>query len=214
MPKASSKKSVIPEPVRDENWSLFDAEAAYADSMLRTATRDIDGAIHALEQSLRSKPDYAPAILSLGSVEYQRGRVAKGKRLFLSLLDLDNADIAEMVDAVGSFLIGQCNYRHGLDLYRAAARRFPDVAAMQAGLACCAGHLGGHSEAVAASEKALAIEPDDPEFTSDLGWSLMQAGRLAEAEGTLRRAVELDATNEIARNNLRICQNRMAGRKV
>ena len=213
MRKTSSKKSVPSEPAGTEDWSLFDAEASYADSIVRTAARDIEGAVNALESSLRSKPDYAPAILSLGSVEYQRGKAAKGKRLFLSLVDLDHDDIVDIVDMAGSFLIDQSNYRHGLDLYRAAARRFPDVAVFQSGLACCAGHMDQHSEAVEASEKALQIEPGNPEFTSDLGWSLIHAGRLVEAEKLLQRAVQIDASSEIAQNNLKLCRDRMAGQK-
>ena len=115
MRKTSSKKSVPSEQAGTEDWSLFDAEASYADSIVRTAARDIEGAVNALESSLRSKPDYAPAILSLGSVEYQRGKAAKGKRLFLSLVALDHDDIVDIVDMAGSFLIDQSNYRHGLD---------------------------------------------------------------------------------------------------
>ncbi len=84
------------------------------------------------------------------------------------------------------------------------------IAAIQSGLACCAGHMGHHAEAAVASERALRIEPGNAEFTNDLGWSLLQAGRLAEAETMLQRAVELDSSNEIARNNLKLCRDRLA----
>ncbi len=55
--------------------------------MLKSALGDGRGCIEALEQALEAVPTYAPALLSLGSVEYQRRRPARGRRLFLSLLE-------------------------------------------------------------------------------------------------------------------------------
>lgn len=66
----------------------FAAEAAYADSLFRSALGDQQGVIEALEQALEAMPTYAPAIPSLGSVEYQLHRPAKGRRLFHSRLEL------------------------------------------------------------------------------------------------------------------------------
>ena len=57
-----------------DGWQLFAAEAAYADSMVKSALGDGVGCLAALRQSLEALPTYAPAILSLGSVEYQRRR--------------------------------------------------------------------------------------------------------------------------------------------
>jgi hypothetical protein len=71
-----------------EGWRRFNAEAAYAQSILRSALGDAQGCIAALRQALEVLPTYAPAILSMGSVQYQRGRRATGRRLFLSLLDV------------------------------------------------------------------------------------------------------------------------------
>jgi len=87
--------------------SDFLAEGAYADSILRTALGDHEGSIAALRRSLECKPTYAPAILSLGSVEYQLGKRAEGQALFRSLLSLpkDTPDLCEIIDEAGSFLI-------------------------------------------------------------------------------------------------------------
>jgi len=71
-----------------ERWDLFEAQAAHADGMLRSASGDTKGCIQALERAVEIKPDYAPAVLSLGSVEYQRERKAAGRKLFLSLLSM------------------------------------------------------------------------------------------------------------------------------
>ena len=62
-----------------EGWRSFNAEAAYAESIFRSALGDAQGCIAALRYALKVLPTYAPAILSMGSVEYQRGRRARGR---------------------------------------------------------------------------------------------------------------------------------------
>ncbi|MEK7407613.1 MAG: tetratricopeptide repeat protein [Acidobacteriota bacterium] len=202
-PKASNKE-------RD-----FEAEAAYADSIFRTGLGDIEGAVAALERALEWKPTYAPAILSMGSVEYQRGRKAEGRKLFLSLLSLPEktTDLAEIIDEAGDFLIQSREYKDGLALYRDAVVKFPDVAALHQGLGCCAGHEGFYDEALAASDRALELEPGNQKFVNDLGWTLFLAGRFADAEKVLERAVSMDPTDGLARENLRICRTKIPKRR-
>jgi len=120
-----------------QKWSLFEAEAAYANSIFRSAIGDSAGCIRALERAIEIKPTYAPAVLSMGSVEYQRNRKVTGRKLLLSLVAMpdDAADIAAIIDKAGDFLIGIREYADGLELYRAAARRFPEVAVMHQGRA-------------------------------------------------------------------------------
>lgn len=193
----------------------FYAEAEYADSMLRSARGDSQGCVSALRRALEWKPTYAPAILSMGSVEYQRGQRTEGRRLFRSLLSLPKktTDLGEIIDDAGSFLIQIGAYKDGLTLYRAAVERFPTVARLHQGLGCCAGHEGFHDEAVGASEQALQLEPANQTFVNDLGWVLFEAGRLGPAETTLERAVSMDPSDELARENLRICKAEISRRR-
>lgn len=193
--------------------SLFDAEAAYADSLFRSALGDDEGVIESLRRSLEFIPTYAPAILSLGSVEYQLGNVAQGRELFHALLELPDGtgDLREIVDKVGDFLIQENQYQDGLKLYRRAVARFPRVAVFHQGLGCCAGHQGLHSEAVSASRAALALEPKNQKFVNDLGWSLYQAGNIEEARSVLERAVSMDKTDKLAEENLQICMGSNKG---
>jgi Flp pilus assembly protein TadD len=189
--------------------SRFWAESAYADSMLKSAMGDIEGCIASLELSLRILPDHAPSILSLGSVEYQRGRRHEGKALFTSLVELpqNTADLAEIVDKAGSFLIHQKEYADGLDLFRKAVTLFPRIGALHQGHGCCAGHQGEHAEAVQASRAALALEPTNQELVNDLGWCLLEAGNLEEAERILKQAVAMNPADALARENLRYCRS-------
>ncbi len=191
----------------DVGGLLLAAQASYADSMVRSAMGDGPGCIQALRRSHEILPTYAPAILALGSVEYQLRKPAEGRRLLLLLLELPDGtpDLIEVIDLAGDFLIQSGQHADGLELYRRAAKRFPQVAVFQQGAGCCAGHLGLHDEAIAASEAALRLEPDNQKLVNDLGWSLHQAGRQEAALRELRRAVAMDPEDGLAAENLRHC---------
>src|SRR2546421_448364 len=91
----------------------------------------------------------AKTVLSSG-----RGR---GRRLFFSLLSLpeDTEDLSEIIDKARSFLIEIEQYADGLQLFREAASKFPEVAEFQEGIGCCAGHKGFIDEALAAGRRAI-----------------------------------------------------------
>ena len=196
-------------------WRLFDAEATRADSISQIAPGDTERSVAAAKRALALRPDYPPAILTMGSIEYQRRRQNEGRILFLSLLSLpdDDCDIREIIDMAGSFLIRSKEYADGLELFRGAVERFPDRANLYQGLGCCAGHEGFFDEAVAAYEKALALDPNSQELTNDLGWSLYESGRLERARDLLLRAVSMDSSDELARGNLRICQQALSKKR-
>jgi len=194
------------------DWDLFNAEANYAESIVRTALGDYPAAVLALRRALAAKPGYAPAILGLGTVEYQRGKRAEGRKLFQALLSLpeDTTDLCGIIDQAGDFLIQRDAYKDGLEHFRKAAARFPNVAVFHQGVGCCAGHQRLYDEALAASNRAIELEPSKQEFVSDLGWTFFLAGRLREAEEALERAVSMDPDNVCARNNLRMCKDKLS----
>ena len=198
----------------EDRWNLREAEGAYAESLFRDATGDSQGSLAALERSLSFKSDYAPAVLSMGSVEYKRGRREEGRRLLLSLGGLADkaADLPDIIDEAGMFLIQEKEYEDGIALYRAAVERIPDSPALYAGCACCAGHMGRFDEALEAAERAVDLDPANPSFVNDLGWTLLLAGRLDEACEVLERAMDMNPADELARENLNRCQERMAKR--
>ena len=209
MPESSQPKATRAE-------RQFCAEAAYAESIVREALGDSAASIAALKRALEAMPTYAPAILSMGSVEYQLGRIAEGRELFQSLLSLprNTTDIRQIIDEAGTFLTRRKEYEDGMALYRAAVKRYPDVAALWEGLGYCASHAGLHEEAVPANQRALELEPKNQKLVNDLGWTLFQAGRLVQARETLERAVAMDPRDELAAENLRFCMKKMAGRKI
>lgn len=137
---------------KNGGWELFNAEAAYAEGIFRSALGQFGAAVSSLEQALEVKPDYAPAIF-MGTVEYQRARRAEGRKLFESLLSLpeDTTELCEIIDKAGDFLIQRGAYKDRLGLYRAAAARFPRVAVFHQGGVLC------------------GLEPSNQKFVNDLG---------------------------------------------
>lgn len=190
----------------------FYAEAEYADSIFRDARGDREGSIVALKRALEAMPSYAPAILSMGSVFYQTGRIAEGRELFQSLLSLpkDTPDICQIIDEAGTFLTRFGAYEDGMALYRTAVKRYPDVPVLLQGLGYCAGHAGLYEEAVSANRRAVQLEPENQKLVNDFGWTLLQAGRLPQARQTLERAVSMDPSDELAKENLRFCRQQTA----
>ena len=77
-----------PEKESAEAWRLFEAEAAYAESIFRGAIGDMEASIAAAERALEIKPDYPPAVLTMGSIEYQREKSGEGALPFAKLLSL------------------------------------------------------------------------------------------------------------------------------
>ena len=194
-----------------DDGALFRAEAEYAHSIFQSSLGNAEASLAALSRSLACKPDYAPALMSVGSVEYQMGRRAKGRKLFLSLLSLpkNTPDVITCIDEAGNFLIQMRKYKDALELYRAAAARFPKIAVLHQGVGCCAAHERLFDEAVAASQRAFELDPGNQELANDLGYSLFEAGRLKEARTFLEKAVAMDPANELARTNLALCKKKM-----
>jgi len=67
-------------------------------------------------------------------------------------------------------------------------------------------------EALAYAERAESIAPRDPNTIDTLGWVLAENGRLADAEGTLLKALDIDSTNLPAMYHLAVVYQRMGNK--
>jgi len=73
--------------------------------------------------------------------------------------------------------------------------------------------LNEPAEAESICLDVLRLEPDNQQFVNDLGWPLIESGLLQEALATLERAVVMDPADELARENLRFCNQRITKRR-
>jgi Flp pilus assembly protein TadD len=78
------------------------------------------------------------------------------------------------------------------------------------GLGYCAGNAGLHEVAVSANRRALHLEPKNQKWVNDLGWTLLLAGRLPQAREALEWTVSMDPRDELVKENLRFCTQRIA----
>jgi tetratricopeptide (TPR) repeat protein len=188
------------------------AEEAYSQAILRHSVGDKTGALAALEHSIRLNPKFAPAILTMGSVEYQREQQAEGKRLLFSLLSLPRTteNLFSVIDEAGSFLISVNQVDDAFELYREAARKFPKVAQFHQRVGYCSAQEGLFEEALASSQRAIELDPDNAAYVSDFGWTLVLAERYQEAEAAFLRALDMDPSDERAQANLQYCRERLA----
>ena len=162
--------------------------------------------------ALAIDPLFAPAILTVGSIEYQFGRVDEAMELFMTLTTLpaDEPDLPVIIDKAGDFLLDEEDHEHAQALYAAAEGAFPDVAIYPVGLGYCLGKLGLYEEALEKARRADELEPDDCRHLNDLGWALFEAGYGAEAEEVLVRAAALSPEDyEFPRNNLETVREAM-----
>ncbi len=155
--------------------------------------------------ALAIDPLYAPAILTVGSLEYMNGRIGEGMDLFLTLTKLpdDEDDLNIIIDKAGDFLLDNNDYKNALVLYSAAEKAYPKEALYLIGAGFCLIKLGRHEESVEKHRRADALEPNNYKHLNDLGYSLFEAGKFDEAELVLEKSIVLAPEDyEFPRNNL------------
>ena len=155
--------------------------------------------------ALAIDPLFAPAILTVGSIEYQLGRVEEAMKLFMTLATLpkEEEDLEIIIDKAGDFLIDQDDYENALALYSAAEKAYPNEVVYLNGSGYCLGKLGRYKDSVEKFRRADALEPDNYKHLNDLGYSLLEAGRFDEAEEILKKSISLAPPDyEFPRNNM------------
>jgi tetratricopeptide (TPR) repeat protein len=198
----------------------WEYDAVFAGNLFATAMGHLSDAVWEADPALEGvlalaiDPLFAPALLTVGSIEYQCGRPEAAMEHFLNLTALpeNEPDIVEIIDKAGYFLFDEKDYQNALRLYEAAAEARPSVAAYWSGVGYCLGKLGRLEEALAATRRALDLEPDNAVWLSDLGWALVEMGNYEDARPLLERAVALaPADFELAGENLKEL-DRLTGR--
>jgi len=155
--------------------------------------------------ALAIEPLFAPALLTVGSLEYQLDRVDAAMELFLRLaaLPADGPELAEVIDQAGDFLLDRNDFGNALRLYETAVAHHAETAALWSGVGYCLGRLGRRTEAVGAARRAVALEPSSAVRLNDLGWALVEAQSYNEARTVLEQAVALaPADYDLPRANL------------
>lgn len=166
--------------------------------------------------SLTIDPLYAPAILTVGSIEYQVGRIEEAMKLFLSLTKLpeDEEELSTIIDNTGDFLIDNDDFENALKLYTAAEKAFPNNALYLIGSSYCLGKLGRYMESVEKCRCAIILEPNNYKYLNDMGYSLLEAGKFDECEQYLKKSISLAPKDyKLPHNNLKELRRRKTERQ-
>jgi tetratricopeptide (TPR) repeat protein len=93
--------------------------------------------------ALAIDPTYAPAMLTVGSMEFQLGRRDEAIGLFHGLLKLptDTPQLEVIVDKAGEYLLSEKDYDRAVDFYAAASAIFPTSTAILGGWGLCLSKL-------------------------------------------------------------------------
>ncbi len=171
-------------------------DSACASMLMAQATKETDLVRPAwLEAAvpLAIDPEYAPAMLTVGSLEYQYGRVREAMSLFLKLITCpaDTEDLHEIIGKAGDFLMDQGDHVNAGQLYAGAVQAYPHIAEHHVGQGICALKRGMIMESVAHHRRAVKLEPNSYRHLNDLGYSLLESLQFDEAEEVLQRAVQL-----------------------
>jgi tetratricopeptide (TPR) repeat protein len=164
--------------------------------------------------ALAIDPLYAPAILTVGSLEYMVGRIEEAMNLFMTLTELseDEDELNTIIDKAGDFLIDNDDYENALALYAAAEKAYPKDALYLIGSGYCLGKLGRYEDSVEKHRCADSLEPNNYKHLNDFGYSLLEAGRFDEAEQMLKKSISLAPEDyEFPRNNLNELRERRKG---
>lgn len=155
--------------------------------------------------ALAMDPLFAPAILTVGSIEYHLGRVPEAMKLFLQLTTLpkDEPDLSVIIDKAGDFLLDENDLDNALLLYSEAEKAFPDEPLYPNAAGYCLGKMGRLSESLEKSKRSVEMDPENHMWLNDLGYTFMLQGNLDEAEIYLEKSAALAPEDYLfAKNNL------------
>ena len=131
--------------------------------------------------------------------------------MFLTLTKLpeNEEDLAVIIDKAGDFLLDQKDIKNALELYLSGERAYPNQALHYIGSGYCFYKLGNIEKVTLKERRAVELEPDNYRHLNDLGYSLLEAGLIQEAESVLKKSVSLVPPEyQYARNNLELVYER------
>jgi tetratricopeptide (TPR) repeat protein len=156
--------------------------------------------------ALAIDPEFAPAILSVGSYEYSYGRIPEAMEHFFYLASISEEsepDIDKIIEKAADFLCNHGSHDKAIELVLYSSKNKPSKAIYHDLLAYYYGKVKDFKKAVNQGRIAVLMEPDNYEFLSNYGWSLIESGYYDVAKKILTRAVELAPKDyQYAKGNL------------
>lgn len=193
-------------------WANFYVEMALADALVSGVGLSNIKAMEAhLRLALRYERDHPEALNLMAQLCAQTGRHAEAldylKRAIRSITARE--DPPEPAARAVAYLAGIYEelgqYERAIEVYELGLA-WQERAEFYNGRGYCRLKLGNPAAALADARRAIELCPDNQAYTNDYGYALFEAGDLVQARQVLRRAVAMDPRDDLARNNLLLCE--------
>jgi len=148
-------------------------------------------AIAHYRKAAQISPEYPDAHSNLGSALAAVGKLDEAVAEFNKALEL-NPELSEAHTSLGGILARQGRWDQAIPHLRKAVATKPDYVVAQANLALALSMVGKADEAIPYEEEAVKLSGGgDPAMLSFLGSLYAKAGRLPEAAGVTRQALDI-----------------------
>lgn len=174
-----------------------DLQGAYGE-MLHAMGR-LSAAETAFRRALQLQPDHPTALRRLGHLLQHQGRLKEAETCLRRCLALAPDDVALLFE-VGANLTEQKRWDEAMDAFREAIAKKPDFAEAHINLSRALYERGDLVSAAREVQASLGVLPDVAPLHSNLGVINTMQGRVDEALGNFRRALELNPDFDFARS--------------
>ncbi len=178
----------------DEPGFYFDLAEAH------WARGENDRAISMYEESITRRDGFKRALMRLGAVLRESGRLAASEERLRQAAEIDPAD-ASVLKELGLTYVRQNDLARAASTFRKALRIDPDMAEVHSNLAGVLWDRGKGKEAEAAAREAIRLEPDLAEAHNNLANILSSQENFREARYHFEKAIELNPEHARSRHN-------------
>lgn len=177
-----------------------------------------DEKVDYLEEIIEECPEYYPALFDLGSASITKGDDEAGKsyidRGLQSLRQhFSRRDLIDAYYKTCDFLENHLRFELALEYYHQLLELEKNKGSVYDCIAGCYVSLSDSDKAVEYQQRAIEVY-SSCRIYSNMGWLEMIRGNLEEADKMLKKARELDKTDEIAKENHKICKMLMKSKKM
>jgi len=176
-----------------------------AEALSRYSSGDKSGALIAYKRVQRQFPNFADAWINASSILFEMGRAEEALNMALQAMELapENAGaycaLASAYQSLGRIDDAVVNFCKAIEYDPAYMPALTNLAGIYA-------RAGNFTEALTLDDRAIQAQPSNSALWGNRGHTKMRALDLIGAEADLKRALELDSDNALARWNLAYVQ--------
>lgn len=212
----SSRRLIEKAAAAAEKALFTDARSASAHKAIASvfyAEGKIEEAIEELERAIDMVPDYARALLNLGTCRLQQKDREGALAFFREAIQADNDNLAAGIAYynIASLEAEEKKFDSSLEAYRKAAGLVPSYYGIHYGLGVMYMNLDRDREAVKAFQEVLLLKPDYLEGHIALASAYHRLGNKPEAEKAYQAALAIDAGSEEAMKGLAALDGKKIG---